>query len=95
MGIRAVLPEGDMKTRRNCGELYRLAREYREFPCYTAPAALLKRLGENLPVLILSLMFAPAVVGFFAVANRLIRLPVGLIQRIAAQSLPAAFGSTV
>jgi len=61
------------------GRLRKLAVEYRQFPVYAAPAALLKQLTENLPVLLLSLMFGPAVVGFYAIANRLVRMPVGVI----------------
>lgn len=78
-GVRSALPSGGGGSSPGCG-LRQLAREYREFPFYAAPAALVKQIGENLPVLLLSLMFAPAVVGFYAVANRLIRLPVGVVS---------------
>ena len=79
-GLRDMLPAGSTKPRQWGRALYRLACEYREFPCYAAPAALIRQLGENLPVLLLSLMFTPAMVGFYAVANRLIRLPVGIVS---------------
>lgn len=78
-GVRGALPSGGGGSPPRSG-LWQLAREYREFPFYAAPAALVKQVGENLPILLLSVMFTPAVVGFYAVANRMIRLPVGVVS---------------
>jgi len=79
-GVRSTLPSSVGGRLSAGGGLRQLVREYREFPLFAAPAALVKQLGENMPVLLLSLMFVPAVVGFYAVANRLIRLPVGVLR---------------
>ena len=78
IGIRAALPAVP-KPLQWLRRRYQLAREYKDFPCYTTPAALIRQVGEDLPVYLLSLMFTPAIVGFYAVAYRLIRLPVGII----------------
>jgi O-antigen/teichoic acid export membrane protein len=60
-----------------------LAAEYKDFPLYSAPTAFIRMLSQELPTVMFSIMFAPAVVGYYAMATRLARLPL----RLAAQSL--------
>lgn len=79
-----------MLTRKTIGSLRRstnatritmldVAQRYRDFLIYSSPTGLLRTLSENLPVLILGVMFTPAVVGFYAIAARLVRMPVKII----------------
>lgn len=79
-GVFRELSECRTSLREPPPRMRTIAHEYREFPKYSALAAFVKKLGEDLPLLLLSLMFMPAVAGFFAIANRLIRLPVGLVS---------------
>lgn len=56
-----------------------IAVRYKNFPLYSMPTGLLRVLGRNLPVFLLAMMFSPAVVGFYAMAARLIRLPMAVL----------------
>jgi len=56
-----------------------VARRYADFPKFNAPAALVSSLGQNLPILLMGVMFTPAVAGFYAMANRLSRVPIEIV----------------
>lgn len=56
-----------------------LARQYSDFPLFNAPAGLIFTLGQNLPVLLFGTMFGPAVAGFYAMANRISRVPMTIV----------------
>lgn len=62
-----------------------LLREYRKFPLYSMPAAGINALGSQAPLLLLGLVFAPALLGLYVFANRLVAIPVGLIARTLSQ----------
>jgi O-antigen/teichoic acid export membrane protein len=66
------------KLRRS--ELIASAKKYKDFPLYTAPTDLLRIFARNLPVLMLAFMFSSRVVGFYALASRLVRMPVELVS---------------
>lgn len=53
-----------------------LAIEYRDFPLYSMPAGLVTFLAGKMPILVMGMMFEPAAVGLYAMADRLIRMPV-------------------
>lgn len=60
------------------GELAAAARAYRDFPRLSMPTTFLNRFSENLPVLMLGVIYgasAPAV-GLFALTNRSLRSPI-------------------
>lgn len=61
-------------------ELTALARTYRDFPVYSAPTGLLNRLSQNLPVLLMGLFFSASAVGFYAMANRLLKMPLSVVS---------------
>jgi len=52
-----------------------VAREFSEFPKYNLLSGFLRNLSDNLPVLILAPFFGVAVVGLYAMADRLIKIP--------------------
>lgn len=52
-----------------------MAREYSEFPKYNLPAGLLRALSDNLPVLVFAPFFGAAAAGLYAMADRLIKVP--------------------
>lgn len=62
-------------------DLRRLAVKYRDFPLYNMPTSLMTNLSQNLPVLMLGLIYAPEVVGFYAMADRLVRRPLGVMNK--------------
>ena len=65
------------------GRLWRAAKQYRDFPLFSAPEALLHNVSNTLPIYVLGFIYEPAVVGFYAMATRLVRLPVdALIQSV-------------
>lgn len=63
------------KSRADWSELKALAIEYKDFPLYNMPTALLGSLSRNLPILLMGFLFEPVIIGFYAMADRLIRRP--------------------
>jgi O-antigen/teichoic acid export membrane protein len=60
-------------------EMRRVAGDYSDFPKLNAPAGLIFALGQNLPVLLFGVMFAPAIAGYYAMANRLSQVPITVV----------------
>jgi lipopolysaccharide exporter len=60
-------------------EMLGLARHYSDFPKLNMPAGLVFSIGQNLPVLMFGAMFSPAVVGYYAMANRLTEVPLSIV----------------
>jgi O-antigen/teichoic acid export membrane protein len=56
------------------------AKKYRDFVIYRTPQDLINALSQNIPSLLLGYIFAPKIVGFFWLANRVLRLPSTLIS---------------
>ena len=56
-----------------------LAARYSDFPRYNATAEFARSFAQKLPVLMLGYLFAPAIVGFFAMGLRLVQTPLGLL----------------
>lgn len=57
-----------------------LAREYRDFPKFTAPQTLLNMTSLNAPPLLLAYFFGGAVVGYYAIGVRIIQWPFQLVK---------------
>ena len=55
-----------------------LLHRFRRFPIYDLTSSLAAALARSMPVFILGIYFSPAVVGFFAMANRLVAAPMQL-----------------
>jgi O-antigen/teichoic acid export membrane protein len=90
VAIRAIEPRA--LRRMACGRIWRLrsvAARYRDFPLHGAPNQLLRNFSQELPTVVFGVMFAPAVVGYYAMASRLARLPLNLasvaLQRVVMQ----------
>ena len=56
-----------------------LLKRYAQFPKFSMPTGLLRSLGQNIPVFFLAYMFLPATVGSYAMAVRLMQLPIALV----------------
>jgi O-antigen/teichoic acid export membrane protein len=72
-GIRGAFRSVDWR------ELRDVARRYSDFATLNAPAGLLYSFAQNLPVLAFGVMYSPAAAGFYAMANRLSRMPVQIV----------------
>jgi len=64
-----------------------LAREYRDFPMYSASGNIINALSMGLPVLLLTNYFGIAVAGAYAFGIRILGAPMGLILRALRQVL--------
>lgn len=57
-----------------------LAYEYRDFPFFRAPQVFINSISRNLPILMFTSLFGPAVVGYYVIAHRVLKLPAALIN---------------
>ena len=77
--LRAI--QTDLKYFRNFSfsEMKVLANRYRKFPIFSSGSLLANVISVNIPSFMLAIFFGPAVVGFFSIANNLVKLPTKLI----------------
>lgn len=61
-------------------DIWRAAGRYRRFPAFSAPSALLNALGLEAPLLLLTALLGTAVGGEYALAQRVVALPVTLLS---------------
>jgi len=52
------------------------AREYKDFPFFDTPANLAMSLSTKLPIFAMGLMYSPVIAGFYAMAERLVKIPI-------------------
>ena len=60
--------------------LKELAIKYKHFPLFAAPTAILNTGFQKMPVIFLGVLFLPNVVGLYAMASRLSRLPIDIVS---------------
>lgn len=65
----------------NRREMVRVARRYRSYPMFAATASLLNGAGLRMPPLILAACYGPVVVGWFALSQRVLGLPMRLVGK--------------
>ena len=63
----------------NRKEIYQIAKEYRDFPLYQMPTSLMSDFSQNLVVIMLAYFFPAAVIGYYAMSNRLLRKPIKIV----------------
>jgi O-antigen/teichoic acid export membrane protein len=66
-------------------EIFSLAGRYWKFPVFNIWGSFLNALSWQAPIWLLASFFSPAIVGFYAVGNRLIRAPMTLVGHSIAQ----------
>ena len=66
--------------------LWRLAQEHRRYPAYSLPSALLQSAAQFLPALLLAPLYGPAVAGLFALAQRMLDVPIRLLSNTASEA---------
>jgi O-antigen/teichoic acid export membrane protein len=65
----------------NHREIIWSAKRYKKFPLFSAPGQLLNSAGIQLPVLFITSLYGPEVIGFYGLANGVVNLPMTLIGR--------------
>ncbi|MBM4196616.1 MAG: hypothetical protein FJ197_05865 [Gammaproteobacteria bacterium] len=76
---------GRWSLERDWRRLYAVARRYRKFPLITTWSSLINAIGAQLPVLALAPLFGPFVTGQFALAYRLLQVPLRLVGQSMSQ----------
>ena len=61
-------------------------KRHRKFPLFGTGSALLNTISWQLPTVLLAAFFSPAIVGYYALGTRLLRLPMSLIGGAIAQA---------
>jgi len=61
------------------GDIRALAKEYSDFPRFSAPVGLLFALSQHMPLLILAHFFGASAAGFYALGVRILQLPMTLV----------------
>lgn len=74
-------PRGARLLRPVPAEVRRLAKRYRRFPLFSAPAGLFNTLGVQLPPLLFVSLFNPAAAGQYVIAHRVLSLPMSLLGK--------------
>lgn len=69
----------DRLKRSSAGRALAVARRHRNFPTFMVPGHLANVASSQMPVLMLSVLFNPAVAGFYALAERVLVLPSSII----------------
>ena len=66
-------------------KLYTLAKRYKKFPIFTTWSALVNTLSWQITPFFLAIFFAPTIVGFYTVGERVIRTPMNMLGRSISQ----------
>jgi O-antigen/teichoic acid export membrane protein len=61
-------------------EIREVAREYKSFPKYNSPTALMNNLSQNIPTFLFAYYFSAEFVGFYALAVRILKKPILLVS---------------
>ena len=54
-------------------------KRHKNFPKYFAMATLLNSIAQNVPILLFSTLFSPAIAGFYALTHRILQAPIQLV----------------
>lgn len=65
--------------------LLKVIKDYKNFPLYSTWTAIINKSGSQLPVLILTFYFGPAVTGFYALGLRVMQTPVTIVGKAISQ----------
>jgi len=79
LGIRVWQGSGRLFMQVTYQGMLRAMKRYSSFPKYSTGTAVLNNLGWQVPTFLLSAFFSTEVVGYYALGNKLLRLPVSLI----------------
>lgn len=69
----------------NKESMWNMGKRYKKFPLYDSWSALLNTSSNLLPVLLLAYFFNPVIVGLYALGNRILAMPMGVVGGAIAQ----------
>ncbi len=61
-------------------QLKKVAKRYNKFPRYFFPTSLINSISQNLPVFLLAYYFGEATIGFYGLANTVLRRPISIMS---------------
>lgn len=70
---------GEFVERPTLATAWNNAKRYRKFPGVQLPATFVETLSAHAPTVLLSSFFGPVVVGLYALSQRVVRMPIGVI----------------
>jgi O-antigen/teichoic acid export membrane protein len=86
LAMQIFRDEGNiLKSYINRADIKRMSIRYREFPIYSSWGVLLNSASYMLPVLLMGYFFSPAVVGYYALGNSVMSMPMNVVGGSIAQ----------
>ncbi|MCK5214492.1 MAG: oligosaccharide flippase family protein [Candidatus Omnitrophica bacterium] len=76
--LKEKLPE--ITKNISIANLRQSAYEYRKFPKYNMPTEFINSISQNLPIILFSYLFSQKIVGFYGLANMVLRGPVNIMS---------------
>ncbi|MBK5965678.1 hypothetical protein CCR95_16700 [Thiocystis minor] len=76
----SIFSQPKLQERESQSTFKQLAVQYRDFPLYATPTAMLQMASQQLPLFFFGSLFSPAAAGFYAMAERLVMSPFNLLQ---------------
>ena len=64
----------------NQKDLTKVFKKYSDFPKYFIPGAFINKIGCEIPIFVLSTFFSTSIAGYYALAYRVLTLPISLIS---------------
>lgn len=77
--LRPLLKERHLIKKVSIRGMRYILKRYIRFPLYSSPGEFVYAAGNNLPVLFIANIFGKEVLGYYALANLIIRIPIGLL----------------
>jgi O-antigen/teichoic acid export membrane protein len=90
---KLLAPRGDAVLEETVVTVREVAVAYKRFPLYSSWAGLFNSLGENLPFLLLAVLFSPAAAGLFALTHRVLSLPITVVSSLIGEIFYSNAGS--
>jgi O-antigen/teichoic acid export membrane protein len=81
LGLRVMREQWAVIMQVKPAQLRQVAGRYRRFPLFSTWSALFNSAGAQVPTILLASLFGPAVAGTYALANRLLAIPMQLLGR--------------
>jgi O-antigen/teichoic acid export membrane protein len=79
LGLRVLGKRRAVMRGVRLSDIVHVAKQYKKFPVIAAWGALLNTVGVQLPQVLLSVSFGPAVAGIYALANRVLSIPLQVL----------------
>lgn len=77
LAAKSSFPASEKLLSKN--EATMLVKQYRDFPYFNTPTRTIRKFSNDMPVIMLGLIYSPLIVGLYAMAHRLIMMPVSSV----------------